>query len=91
MTVKELEAKVWEQDGVRMIVRDRSKLKTKEYGQVKAAQGSWSIKRFIRNRIEPLVKDKEVVIIDGNGNIPHGKTLLKKVRKSYKGNGSQKA
>ena len=38
MTVREFESKVWEQDGVRIVVRDRSNAKVKDYNQKYAAQ-----------------------------------------------------
>jgi hypothetical protein len=83
MTVQELENKVWEQDGIRIIVRDRSNAKVKEYKHKNAAQEKWSIIKFLSNRINPLVRDKEVVVLYGNGEMPHGGTLLKTIRQSY--------
>jgi len=91
MTVREFESKVWEQDGVRIVVRDRSNAKVKDYNQKYAAQENWRITQFLNARIKPLVEDREVVILDGKGNIPNGKTLLKKIRQSYNGNGSKKS
>jgi hypothetical protein len=83
MTVEELEKKVWKQDNVRIIVRDRSTARVKEYCQARAACKSWSIAKFLKRRINPLVKDKEIVVFDGNGKMPNRKTLLKTIRQSY--------
>jgi hypothetical protein len=83
MTVQELENKVWQQDGIRIIIRDRSTAKTKDYNQKYAAQEKWSITKFLNKRISPLVKDKEIVVLYGNGEMPHGGTLLKTIRQSY--------
>jgi len=83
MTVQELENKVWEQDGIRIIIRDRSTAKAKDYNQKNAAQEKWSITKFLNKRISPLFKDKEIVVLYGNGEMPHGGTLLKTIRQSY--------
>jgi len=83
MTIAELEKKVWDQDGVRIVVRDRLTVSVGKYARRNAAQETWSIKKFLNNRINPLVKEREVVVLDGKGKIPHGRTLLKTVRLSY--------
>lgn len=91
MTVEELEKKVWDQDGIRIVVRDRSNAKVKEYNQKKAAQDNWRITQFLHNRIAPLVKDREVAVIDGDGKVPNGNMKLYTIRQSYNGNGSKKS
>ena len=83
MTVQELEKKVWDQDHVRIVVRDRSNVKVKEYDQKRAAQENWRITQFLNNRIAPLVKDREVAVIDGDGKMPNGNIQLKTIRLSY--------
>ena len=83
MTVAELEKKVWDQDGVRIVLRDRSRARVGKYIRQNAARETWSIKKFLDNRINPLVREKEVVVLDGKGKIPHGRTLLKTIRLSY--------
>lgn len=91
MTVAELENKVWDQDTVRIIVRDRSTATVQEYCQKKAAYKSWSIGKFLERRIEPLVGDKEIVVFDCNGKIVRKQTKLKTIRASYNGNGNEKS
>jgi hypothetical protein len=83
MTVQELEDKVWVQDGIRIVIRAVSTAEVGDYSQKNAAQGSWRITQFIEKRISPLVKDKEVVVLEGNGEEPHGRTLLSSIRESY--------
>jgi len=90
MTVEELEKKVWNQDHVRIVVRDRSNAKVKDYNQKKAAKENWRMSQFLNNRIAPLVKDREVAVI-GGGKIPNGNMKLKMIRKSYNGNGREKS
>ena len=83
MTIQELEKQVWEQDKVRIIIRDRATSKVRKYERRNAAKENWSITGFLTNRIHPLVAEKEVVVIDGKGSVPHGRTLLKTLRESY--------
>jgi hypothetical protein len=91
MTIEELEKKVWDQDHIRIIVRDRSNATVKEYNQKRAAQDNWRITQFLKNRIAPLIKDREAAVIDGDGKIPHGNIKLNTIRQSYNGNGSKKS
>jgi len=88
MTVQEIENKVWEQDGNRIIVRDRSSATVGKYVHRNTAQGRWRITESLNSRIGRLVKDREVVVLDGKGKMPNGRTLLKTIRQSYSGNGS---
>ena len=83
MTVQELEDKVWVQDGIRIVVRDKANAKVKDYIQKKAAQATWRITQFLKKRISPLLEEQEIVVLMGNGEYPHGKTLLSSIRKSY--------
>jgi hypothetical protein len=83
MTIVELEKTVWEQDGVRIVVRDRSATKVNAYPHRNAAKENWSITQFLRNRISPLVESREVAVVEGSGRIANGRKLLKTVRESY--------
>lgn len=83
MTIQELEKKVWDQDRIRIVVRDRSTAKIGTYTHRNAAQENWRITQFLSSRISPLVRDREVAVLDGQGNLAHGRTLLKTLRQSY--------
>lgn len=83
MTVKEFESKVWDVDTVRIVVRDRQTQKINAYKQKNAAKENWNITEYLKNRISPLIGDREVVVLDGKGKVPHGGTLLKTIRLSY--------
>lgn len=84
MTVQELEDKVWKQDKIRIVVRCSSGTKVKDYTQRNAAQASWNVTQFIEKRITFLLKGQEVVVLMGDGEQPHGRTLLSSLRDSYK-------
>jgi hypothetical protein len=83
MTIREFEKKVWQVDTVRIVIRDRKTRKVSTYRQKRAAQENWNITGYLRKRISPLIDDREVVVLDGNGKIPNGRTLLKTIRLSY--------
>ncbi|MGB2937816.1 MAG: hypothetical protein WBD05_06420 [Phycisphaerae bacterium] len=83
MTVQELEDKVLEQDGIRIVIRDAATAKVKTYCHKNAAQLSWRITQFLQKRIVPLLNGQEVVVLDGNGEQPHGGRLLSSIRASY--------
>ena len=84
MTVQEMEDKVWQQDGVRMVIRAAAAtVLSKPYAKTNAAQGNWSVTEFIAKRIKPHIGTFEVVVLEGNGEEPHGRTLLSSLRKSY--------
>ncbi len=83
MTVQELDDKVWALDGVRMVVRAGATEKVGEYSQKRTTQGNWRITQFLEKRINPLLKGKQVIVVEGNGEEPHGRTLANSIRGSY--------
>lgn len=83
MTVQEFESRVWEVDTVRIVIRDRQTQSVGAYSQKNAAKENWNITGYLKNRISPLIGDREVVVLDGKGKIPNGRTLLKTIRLSY--------
>ena len=84
MTVQELEDKVWTQDRICIVIRDSSNAIVGEYTQRNAAQANWHITKYLESRIIPLIGDREVIVLLGNGEQPHGRTLLSSARDSYK-------
>lgn len=83
MTVQEFEDKVWQQDQVRVVVRASSGQEVSEYEYTNAAQANWSVTKFLQQRIQPHIGDLEVIVLEGDGEEPHGRTLLSSIRNSY--------
>ena len=83
MTVQELEDKGWALDGIRIVVRASVNTKVQDYRHKNAAQASWRITQFIEKRVQPLLKKQEVVVLMGDGEEPHGRTLLSSIKDSY--------
>jgi len=84
MKVQELEDKVWTQDGIRIVVRAASTEEVGQYAHKYAAISNWSVTEFLAKRINPLLGGKEVVVLEGNGEQPHGRSLLSSIRQSYR-------
>jgi hypothetical protein len=82
-TVAKLEKTVWDQDRVRIVVRDRSATMVAAYPHSEAAQGDWSVSQFLKDRISPLIRCREVTVVEGNGRIASGRKHLKTIRESY--------
>ena len=83
MTIRELENTIWDQDRVRIVVRDESTAKVDSYSHKNAAKENWSIATFLQNRVKPLVQGREVVVLEGSGRVANGNKLLKNIRESY--------
>jgi hypothetical protein len=84
MKIYEIENKAWSMDGVRIIIRGPENEDLPDYAQKNAAQANWSVTKYIENRIKPIVGDREVTVLLGDGEQPHGRTLISSVRDSYK-------
>ncbi len=85
MTVKEFEEAVWKVENVRVVVRAADeKEKVGDYNYQNAANESWSIADWDRKRVrKKLGAKREIIVIDGSGEVPHGGTLLRTIRRSY--------
>jgi len=84
MKIHEIENKAWSMDEVRIVIRGSENEDLDDYTQKNAAQANWSVTKYIDTRIKPVIGDKEVIVLLGDGEQPHGRTLLSSVRDSYK-------
>ncbi len=83
MNVRELEDAVWATEEIRIVIRANVNTQVGDYNYNKAAKQAWRIRQLIENRIQPLVDDEEVVVIQGDGELPHGGVILRTLRASY--------
>ncbi|WP_155801702.1 hypothetical protein [Magnetospirillum molischianum] len=83
MKVSEFEQKVWELDGIRIILRADSNDEVGEYERVRAVAQSSSIAEFIENRVKKHIGDVDVVVVDGRGTIPRRNSLVSTIRETY--------
>ncbi|MCK9194328.1 MAG: hypothetical protein M0P19_10700 [Nevskia sp.] len=83
MQVSEFEYAVWAVEGIRITVRAPSNMAIGTYNYQNAANEGWRITQLLENRILPNVNGHEVVVLQGDGEEPHGRVILRTLRASY--------
>ena len=83
MQVWKLEQKIFELEGVRIFVRAASDEKVGKFDYQRCTRGNMSIADWLETRVYPLTGDFEVVVVNGRGEMPHGKTHMTTLRDSY--------
>jgi len=83
MKVCEFEDKVWEIEGIRIVIRAPSEKEVLDYDYQNAAQGNWRIAQLLEGRIQPNLEDMEIIVLQGDGEQPHGRAILRTIRQSY--------
>jgi hypothetical protein len=85
MTAKQLEKKVRNVDGVRIVVRAPANTKVLDYPFNKAAPSKWDVNEFLEKRIYPVLDGhKDVAVLTGSGADAHRGSHLKSLRASYR-------
>jgi len=83
MKVSEFEKRVWDLEHLRLVVRANRNEEVDEYDYKNAANENWRITEFVKNRVADRVDGREVTVIQGDGRVAHGNTLLYALRDSY--------
>lgn len=83
MTPLQIEQRIFELEDVRVVVRAPSSTNLGDYAFQKKADKSASVSEWITTRVRPAIGDCEIVVIDGSGAIPHGRTKMSTLRASY--------
>ena len=83
MTPWEIEQAVFELDEIRIVIRAGTNTQLGTYQYTRKAAENASVAEWLDQRIKPILKNHAVVVIDGNGNVPHGRTRLSTLRASY--------
>ncbi|MCU1716677.1 hypothetical protein [Pseudomonas sp. 5P_3.1_Bac2] len=83
ISVSAFEAKVFELEEVRIVVRADPNALVEDYDYQRGASGVTSITRWLDTRVKPLLGDFKAVVVDGEGSIPNGRTHMAKLKKSY--------
>lgn len=79
----DFEEKVWATEGVRLILRIDPNTLVDDYTYKKAADESWRVTELIEKRIEKCVGSTPIVVIQGDGEEPHGRVILRTLRTGY--------
>ena len=84
ISAAELERQIFELEEIRVVIRSKkSEQKYISYNYSRRASNNTSIIDWYLTRLKPLIGEDDATIIDGNGNIPHGRTNIETVRNSY--------
>lgn len=83
MTVWEYEKCVYEREEVRIVIRAPWRTEVGDYNYERAASGVTSVSSWLDARIHHALDGFEVVVLDGTGSIPHGRTKMSTLRSSY--------
>lgn len=80
----ELEDKIWEVEGIRVAIDASKTAQFDDYKYKNAVAEKTSITKFLTGRIAPILKEVTASVYQGDGEEPHGRTAVKKVRASYR-------
>jgi hypothetical protein len=83
MKLADFEQRVWEVEGIRIVIRGDENDEVEDYTRRNAANENWRTREFLEKRIEPRVGGRKVVVIKGDGEIPNGRVLLRNLRATY--------
>ena len=80
----ELERQIVQLEEIKVVIRCPRNQLFPAYNYQRKAAGNTSVTEWLEARIKPLIGTAEVDVIKGDGNAPHGRTLLDTVRESYR-------
>jgi hypothetical protein len=83
ISATELERQIFELEEIRVVIRSNKATQYSNYNYSRKAASNTSITDWHLTRLKPIIGEDEATIIDGNGNIPHGRTNIETVRNSY--------
>lgn len=84
MKATDFEKAVWAIEGVRIVLRVDSDKEVGDYNYKKAADESWRVAELAEKRIDKSLDGIPYTVIQGDGEEPHGKAILRTIRKTYK-------
>jgi hypothetical protein len=84
ISATDLERQIYEKEEVRVVIRAHEDTEFIAYPYDRKAATTTSATDWYNTRLKPLLgNDVDAVIIDGHGNIPHGRTKMDTIRNSY--------
>ena len=83
ITVEQWEQKFFEKENVRGVIRAGRNELVPDYTFERRASGNVNLTNFINQRVLPTLGNLDIAIIDGNSNMPHGRTKIDTLRNSY--------
>jgi hypothetical protein len=86
MKPREIEQTVFDLEEIRIVIRAPISDNLGDFNYTRKAADNASVSEWLEQRIKPLLNDCAVVVIDGTGVSPNGRTKLSTVRASYEHN-----
>lgn len=83
MKARDFEDKVWEVEGVRIVLHTGNATEVKDYDYKKAADETWRITELGEKRLNKHLDGITYSVIQGDGEEPHGRVILRTVRNGY--------
>lgn len=84
ISVTDLERQIYEKEEIRVVVRASQNTEFAPYSYDRKAAINTSASDWYNTRLKPIIGENvDAVIIDGHGNIPHGRTKMDTIRNSY--------
>lgn len=84
MKAREFEDKVWEIEGIRIVLHAKNDVIVKDYDYKKAADETWRITELGEKRIDKCLDGTTYSVIQGDGEEPHGRVILRTIKNAYK-------
>ncbi|MDQ3286918.1 MAG: hypothetical protein M3Q42_01415 [Pseudomonadota bacterium] len=84
MKASEFEEKVWAVEGIRIVLRIEPNTEVTDYNYKKAADESWRVTELFEKRIGKHINGTSYIVLQGDGEEPHGRVILRTLRKGYK-------
>ncbi len=83
MKVGELEARIWELEGIWILILAPSHEEVHDYNYGSPARENWRVAEWLEARVKPSVPDKVVMVLQGNGEQYRGNDPLHALRHTY--------
>lgn len=83
MKATEIENMVFELEEVRIVIRATWNQELGDFKYDRKAANTTSVSEWLDQRIRPLLNGHDVVVINGSGELPHGRTRMDRLRQSY--------
>lgn len=83
MRPAEFEQAVFDLEEVRIVIRSPRREDLQDYLYDRKAAGNSNIKEWLEQRVMPKINGADVVVVDGTGALPHGRTRMDTLRASY--------
>jgi len=83
VSVRKFEDQVWETEHVRIAIHANSKAQVQPYKYKNAADERWRITELSEKRIDKCLGNYSYSTIQGDGEEPHGRVILRTIKSSY--------